>query len=66
MAEKDQPARTSQRTLPVVDRSSSRPTIAAKDVGVTLTISARALEEMDRIHDETIKAAQEAQKFSLR
>ncbi len=66
MAEKDQPARTSPRTLQVVDRTSSRPTIPAKDVGVTLTISEEALEEMDRIHDETIKAAQEAQRFSLR
>lgn len=65
MAEKDKTARTSDRAPPVA-RSSSRPTIPAKDVGVTLTISKRALEEMDRIHDETIKAAQEAQKFSLR
>lgn len=61
MAEKDK----AERTLPVA-RASNRTTIPAKDVGVTLTISERALEEMDRIHDETIKAAQEAQKFSLR
>ena len=45
---------------------SERTTIPASDVGITLTISKRALEELDRIHDETIKAAQEAQKFSLR
>ncbi len=38
----------------------------ASDVGVTLTVSQKALEELKRIHDETIKAAQEAQKFSLR
>ena len=47
-------------------RISGRTTIPASDVGVTLTTSKRALEELERIHDETIKAAQEAQKFSLR
>ena len=47
-------------------RVSGRTTIPASDVGVTLTISKKALEELERIHDETIKAAQEAQKFSLR
>lgn len=47
-------------------QASKRTTIPASAVGVTLTISEQALEEMDRIHDETIKAAQEAQKFSLR
>ena len=47
-------------------RVSGRTTIPASDVGVTLTISKTALEKLERIHDETIKAAQEAQKFSLR
>ena len=43
-----------------------RTMIPASDVGVTLTISKEALEEIDRIQDETIKAAREAQKFSWR
>ena len=41
-----------------------RETIPASKVGVTLTISNKALEEIDRIQEESIKAAQEAQKFS--
>ena len=45
---------------------SKRTTIPASDVGVTLTISKKALEELDRIQEETIKAAQESQKFSWR
>ena len=45
---------------------SKRTTIPASDVGVTLTISNKALEELDRIQEETIKAAQEGQKFSWR
>ena len=45
---------------------SKRTTIPASDVGVTLTISKKALEELDRIQEETIKAAQEGQKFSWR
>lgn len=45
---------------------SQRKTIPASEVGVTLTISNKALEEVDRIQEETIKAAQESQKFSWR
>ena len=45
---------------------SKRTTIPASDVGVTLTISNKALEEVDRMQEETIKAAQEGQKFSWR
>ena len=45
---------------------SKRTTIPASDVGVTLTISNKALEELDRIQEETIKAAQEGQKFAWR
>ena len=45
---------------------SKRKTIPASDVGVTLTISNKALEEVDRIQEETIKAAQKSQKFSWR
>ncbi len=43
-----------------------RKSIPASEVGVSLTISKEALNEMDRIEEETIKAAQEAQKFSWR
>ena len=52
----------SQDTVPV----STRTTILSEDVGITLTISSEALEELDRIQEETIKAAQEVQKFSCR
>ena len=41
-------------------------TIPAGDVGVTLTISNKALQKIDRIQEESIKAAQEGQKFSWR
>ena len=50
---------------PVV-RASKRTTIPAGTVGVTLTISEKALAELERIHEETIKAAQEDQKFCWR
>ena len=46
--------------------SPTRPTIPARDVGVTLRISDKALKELDQIQEETIKAAQEDQKFSWR
>ena len=45
---------------------SGRTTIPASDVGVTLRISDKALKELDQIQEETIKAAQEDQKFSWR
>ena len=45
---------------------SKRKTILASDVGVSLTISDKALKEVDRIQEQTIKAAQEVQKFSWR
>ena len=38
----------------------------ASDVGVTLKISDKALRTLDQIQEETIKAAQEDQKFSWR
>ena len=46
--------------------ASKRTPIPASDVGVTLRISDKALRELDQIHEETIKAAQEDQKFSWR
>ena len=52
----------SQDTAQVSERRSIR----ASDVGVTLTISDKALEEVDRIQEETIKAAKESEKFSWR
>ena len=45
---------------------SERKTISASKVGVTLRISDKTLRELDRIQEETIKAAQEDQKFSWR
>ena len=64
MTDKERPRdpAPSQDTVQV----SKRKTIRASDVGVTLTISNRALEEVDRIQEESIKAAQEGQKFSWR
>ena len=64
MADKEAP-RSPEPTQPVV-RASNRTTISASAVGVTLTISEEALAELDRIQEETIKAAQECQKFSWR
>ena len=46
--------------------TSKRTTIPASEVGVTLTISDKALKELERIQEETVKAAQEDQKFSWR
>ena len=64
MTDKERPrdATPSQDT----SRGSKRTTIPASEVGVTLTISNKALEELDRIQVETIKAAQEGQKSSWR
>ena len=45
---------------------SKRKTIPASDVGVSLTISKKAMKEVDRIQEETTKAAQEVRKFSWR
>ena len=44
----------------------ARRTIPASQVGVSLKISTKALRKLDRIQEETIKAAQEDQKFSWR
>ena len=41
-------------------------TIAAKKVGLSLTISDETLKEFDRIQEETIKAAEKDLKFSWR
>jgi len=47
-------------------RVSRRKIIPASEVGVTLTISDEARAELDRIQEETNKAAQEGQKFYWR
>ena len=57
--------RSPEPIQPIV-RTSHRTTVPASTVGVTLTISQKALAELDRIQEETIKAAQEGQKFSWR
>lgn len=44
----------------------NRTSIPSGDVGVTLTISDKALKKIDEIQQENIKAAQEGQKFSWR
>ena len=48
------------------DDVSERTTIPSSDVGVTLRISDEALRKLDQMQEETIKAAQEDQKFSWR
>ena len=65
MANKDKAARSPKRNLPVA-RPSNRTPIPSRDLGVTLMISEKARAELDRIEEETIKAAEEAQKFSWR
>ena len=61
----DKAPRNPGPTQPII-RTSHRTTIPASAVGVTLRISERALAELDRIQEETIKAAREAQKSSWR
>ena len=64
MADRNAP-RTPEPTQPIV-RDPNRKTIPSSDVGVTLTISDEARAELDRIQEETVKAAQQGQKFSWR
>lgn len=58
------------RKIPAASRksadSSERMTLPASEVGVTLTISEKALKEIERLQEETVKAAQEDQQFSWR
>lgn len=49
-----------------INKALKRPTLAAQEVGVTLTISDEALKEIDDKQAKTIKAAQEDQNFSWR
>jgi len=43
-----------------------RKTIPASDFGMSLTISNKALKEVERLQEETIKSAQEVHRFSWR
>ena len=43
-----------------------RKTILASEVGLSLTLSDKALEEYDRMQEETIRAAEKNQNFSWR
>lgn len=63
-----QPRRTRDSGTPSRETTHApkRPTMPASDVGVTLKISDEALRKLDQIQEETIKAAQEDQKFSWR
>jgi len=58
-------SRRCEPAQPIV-RVSRRKTIPASEVGVTLTISDEARAELDRIQEETNKAAQEGQKLYWR
>ena len=58
--------RRNDGTEPTTDTGQvpKRKTIAASKVGLSLTISDKALKEFDRKQEETIKAAEKDQKFS--
>ncbi len=51
---------------PDTGHAPERKTIVASEVGLSLTLSDKALKEFDRIQEETIRAAEEDQKFSWR
>ena len=60
--------RTDKRMDPEydADQTSTRKTILASEVGLSLTISDKALKEFDRIQEETVRAAEKNQNFSWR
>ena len=62
----NKPASKGADSIPNNTSGSSRRTIAASDVGITLTISDKALQEFDRLQEQAIKAAEEGRKFSWR
>ena len=51
---------------PDVGQGPGRKTILASEVGLSLTISDKALKEFDRIQEETVRAAEKNQNFSWR
>ncbi len=60
--------RTDNSTDPTPDAGQvpGRKTILASEVGLSLTLSDKALKEFDRIQEEAIKAAEKDQNFSWR
>ena len=60
--------RTDRRldTAPASGQAAGPKTVPASKVGLSLTISDKALKDFDRIQEETIKAAEKDQKFSWR
>lgn len=62
----DKPASKGTASVPDTTWGLSRKTIPASEVGITLTISDKALQEFDRLQEKAIKAAQEDRKFSWR
>ena len=49
---------------PTSDQAAKPKTVPASKVGLSLTISDKALKDFDRIQEKTIKAAEKDQKFS--
>lgn len=62
----NKPASKGTDSVPNNTGGSRRKTIAASEVGITLTISDEALQEFDRLQEKAIEAAQEDRKFSWR
>ena len=60
-----QPRGRDPQSQKVADDSKRR-AIPASKVGVTLTISDKALKEIEQIQEEAIKAAQQDRKFAWR
>ena len=60
--------RTDKRADPTPDmaRAPKRKTVTASKVGLSLTISDKALKEFDRIQEKANQAAEKDQKFSWR
>ena len=60
--------RTNHSTGPTSDtgQTPKRKTIPAREVGLSLTISDKALKEFDQKQEKTIKDAEKDQKFSWR
>ncbi len=56
----------SQDPTPQSSQTLGPKTVSATKVGLSLTISDKALKDFDRKQEETIKAAEQDQKFSWR
>ena len=61
-----QRADRSSDTKPESGLAAGPKTVPARKVGLSLTISDKALKDFDRKQEETIKAAESDQKFSWR